>query len=191
MLNISKKILLTSAIFDSIINAWFCTWWVAVFVKMLNTRAISIRTIVESATGLIVSFIIVKHIKIPSIKLILIADFFAYANLIFLWYYVDAFYIIGGFFTAVVGFLVMSFNSAILAQNLKNPQKRIDFDNKYNFIRTLGSIIGGSIAYFYMLTFIDFKILWVLIYFLYDIDLFLRIYLVKTNKVHYDLKEGE
>lgn len=188
MLKCSKKLLLTSAIFDTTVGAWFTTWWVAVFIKMINQQMVSTRVVVEAIVGLIISFIIVKHIKIPSIKSIMIVDAFAYLNLLLLWISVDAFYVFGGIFSALVGYLIMSFNSALLAQNIRKPQERVDFDNKYNFIKTIGSIVGGSISFFLLLNYIDFKLIWVVIYVLCDIDLFLRIILIKTNRLHYRMK---
>jgi hypothetical protein len=182
----TQRLILFFSIFDSLIATWFGVWFVAIFARHLSSESISIRSVVWGVTELLLAIYIVKRMQVPSVRVLLTLDVLCYANLFLLLVSFDWFYVVGGAMAAICVKSQMVFNRVIFAQNLPEPDDRIRFDNKHELMRTIGGTIGGLIALLYLFESWDVRLQWLLMYLIYDLDFFLKLFLIGRGRIKYD-----
>lgn len=180
----SYHILLFLHCFDVIIEGWFGIWYVKVFLELINAQFYSFNSIIASALGIFTMYTVIKKFEKPSLTLLVISTAITYFGLLGLFFSPNVFLIVNTTLGAMVGAVGTSFRNNITVLNVPHDY-RAKYDNWKELLTKVSIIIGSGVVYLTMAeSFANWQV-WLIIYLLFDIDLIIKITLIKKGIIKY------
>lgn len=180
-----KLFLQLSEAFDSVVGSWVSIWYVKIYVNLVSTEALAVKDIVTSTGGTLLMLLLIRYYKdVVSLKIVLISMTTSYLALCGLMLGPNEFLILSSILSIGINSTGRMFMNNIYAKNIKQNE-RAQFDNYKSVSNSLGGIIGSSLACISLLSFVDYKLMWLLIYLAFDLNLIALVWGVKTGWLKY------
>lgn len=181
-----KQIFLqVSEFMDSVILSWMSVWYVKVFIDLISTETVAIRNMVTSVGGALLTLLLLKYYedKVP-IVVVLIAIAVSYTALVALLIGPNEFILLTSILGIGVGCTCRMMMNNIYAKNIPQ-EERAKFDNYRELSSSLGNIIGGALACVSILAWVNYQVMWPLIYLALDINMIAIIWAIKKKWLEY------
>jgi hypothetical protein len=185
-----SRLLLWLSVSDNLVIGWVGVWWIVVFLRSVDSNIIPINNALISLCSVVGMLYVIKHYSRPSFTNLITAWVTSYFSLFFLFLSYESF-MVG---CTILGFsynsLVTSFNNRLKALNIVNADERNHFDNCNNLVSSSMCFIGALLSYVIMGIGVPMWLMWVVIFLLYDLDMFLKLYFIHRGMLEYNAKSA-
>ena len=184
-MNKQEKTLLGLQMFDAVLGSWFSIWWIKVFSEMLSGETLSTAQIIRNASSIVVIYFVIKKYENPSPVAVVGIALFTYTGLFTLMVSPEVFWLVSTFLSVFCSAVAGTFITSLKAQNI-NGARRNQYDNRENLIFNIGAMIGGGLALVFLAEDIPYWFVWLMTFMIFDIDMWIRFFLVKKGFFKYD-----
>lgn len=181
---LAEKLLLILNISDGVIGGWFSVWYTKIFLNLLDYKYVSAQNILSALLGVLLMLLVIKMFEEPSFRVIFYSSILSYLSLFALYLSPGMFILVNTICSILMGALVTALRNSIQAKNIAND-RRASYDNYESVLSRIGLIIGGIFAFMTILPTIQYQIIWICSYVIFDLDLIIIYFLVKYNVLKY------
>jgi hypothetical protein len=179
------KLLMYISLIDSMLGSWLRIWWIKVFAVLLTSKVLSLDGFIKSLLGIAIVSFVIKKCEVPKLWHIIAIGLASYVSLFALYWSPSCFIIVSAVCGTIFSAFANAFNYAIYAQNIEQKERN-KFDNRVDLMCYVGGVIGTALAFVTILKDVPYWIIWIAVYILFDIDLYVKIFCIKTGFLKYD-----
>lgn len=184
-LSSKAKLLLFISAFDCLILGWVNVWWVVVFLQAINQKIIPINNALMPLVSMFGMVYVIKRFSKPSFRQLFCGGLFSYLSLFFMFHSLELFMLASTIMSVFYTSMTTVFNNRIRAMNVPDPEERTRFDDRQQLVRDGMTFFGSLLSYFVIWLGVPIWLSWLLIYLLYDLDIFTKYFLVKRGVLIY------